>query len=311
MTITQIQDPLIFKVNLTIKAHQLAEKFCRYHSNLQKSEQVYLNTLAIYAVNHYLQCLGFTTNWQASNSYDVIMQSFLDVADLEVVNHGKLECRVVLPNTDFVYIPQEVWTRRVAYIAIQLDEDLQAATLLGFTPRITTENLPLNQLRRLEEFPQHLQQFTPAIDLNEWFEDILQQGWQTLESLLDTESIGNLNPCFKDNSCLPGEEIAKAVKRIEFENQSVLMLVAIKPEADEQISVRVRIYSDSEENCLPENLKLAILSDSGETLKEVASRPIDNFIQLPLFRCNSQESFQIMLSFNNICFTESFSFFGI
>ena len=234
------------------------------------------------------------------------MQSFLDIADLEVVNHGKLECRVVLPNAEFVHIPQEVWTQRTAYIAIQLDEDLQTATLLGFTPRVTTENLPLNQLRRLEEFPQYLQQFTPAIDLNEWFEDILQQGWQTLESLLDTESIGNLNPCFKDNSCLPGEEIVKAGKRIEFENQSVLMLVAIKPEADEQINIRVRIYPDSEENCLPINLKLAILSDSGETLKEVTSRSIDNFIQLPVFRCNSQESFQIMLSFNNICFKESF-----
>ncbi|MCJ8283261.1 MAG: DUF1822 family protein, partial [Rivularia sp. ALOHA_DT_140] len=114
MTITQIHDPLSFKVNLTTKAHQLAEKFCKYHSNLQKSEQVYLNTLAIYAVNHYLQCLGFTTNWQASNSYDVIMQSFLDITDLEVVNHGKIECRFVLPNAEFVHIPQAVWTGRVA-----------------------------------------------------------------------------------------------------------------------------------------------------------------------------------------------------
>ena len=307
MMITEINEPCRFKINLTTKAHQFAEKFCSYHSNLQKSEQVYLNTLAIYAVNHYLQCLGFTTNWQASNSFDAIMQSFLDIADLEVVNHGKLECRVVSPNTEFVHIPQEVWTGRTAYVAIQLDEDLQTASLLGFTPRVTTENLPLNQLRRLEEFPQYLQQFTPAIDLNEWFEDVLQQGWQTLESLLDTESIGNLNPCFKDNYCLPGEEIVKAAKRIEFENQSVLMLVAIKPEADEQISIRVRIYPELEENCLPENLRLAILSDSGETLKEVNSRSIDNFIQLPVFRCSSQESFQIMLSLNNICFTESFS----
>ena len=304
--IHQIQKPFTFTVTLAPKAHQLAEKFCSYHSNLQKSEQVYLNTLAIYAVNHYLQCLGFATDWKASNSYDVIMQSFLDIADLEVKKHGKLECRIFLPNTEFVYIPQEVWTGRIGYIIVQLDESLQTAKLLGFTPRVTTENLPLNQLRRLEEFPQYLQQVTPAIDLNEWFEDTLQQGWQTLESLFYTESIGNLNPCFKDTSYLQGEEIVKAVKRIEFDNQSVLMLMALKPEADEQISIRVRIYSDSENSCLPENIKLAILSDSGETLKEVNSRSIDNFIQLPSFRCSYQESFQIMLSLNNICFTERF-----
>lgn len=41
-------------------------------------------------MNHYLQCLGFVTDWKASSSYDVIMQSFLDVADLEIKKHGKL-----------------------------------------------------------------------------------------------------------------------------------------------------------------------------------------------------------------------------
>jgi len=304
--IYQVQAPFTFSVDLIQKAHKLAERFCSYHANLQKSEQVYLNTLAIYAVNHYLQCLGFKTNWKASNSYDAIMQSFLDIADLEVINHGKLECKVVLPNSDFVYIPQEVWIGRIGYIAVQLDEDLQTATLLGFTPKVVTEKLPLNQLRPLEEFPQYLQQVTPPIDLNEWFEDFVQQGWKTLESLIATESLGNLNPSFKDNTCFPGEEIFKAVKRFEFENQSVLMLVALKPEKNEEISVRVRIYPDSDNDCLPEHLKLAILSDSGETLKEVTSRSIDNFLQLPSFRCSFQESFKLQLSINNICCTESF-----
>lgn len=304
--INQIKKTFTFTVSLTQKSHNLAEKFCSYHSNLQKSEQVYFNTLAVYAVNYYLQCLGFVTDWKASNSYDVIMQSFLDIADLEVINHGKLECRVVLPNAEFVYIPQEVWTGRIGYIIVQLDEDLQTATLLGFTPRVATEQLPLNQLRTLEQFPEYLLQVTPPINLNEWFENILQQGWQTLESVLTTESLTNLNPSFKDASYLPGEDIIKAVKPIELDNQSVLMLIALKSEEDEQISVRVRIYPNSEENCLPENLKLAILSDSGETLKEVTSRSIDNFIQLPSFQCSSQESFKIKLSLDNIYFAECF-----
>ena len=306
MMINQIQKPLTFTVSLSPKAHQLAEKFCSYHSNLHKSEQVYLNTLAVYSVNHYLQSLGFTTNWKASESFDIIIQSFLNVADLEVIDRGKLECRVVLSDADFVYIPQEVWTARIGYIIVQLDELLETATLLGFTPKVTTEQVPLHQLRTLEDFPQYLQQITPPINLNEWFEDVLQQGWKNLESLLTSESLGKLNLSFQNASRLQEEEIIKAVKRVEFENQSILMLVALKSEEDEQITVRLRIYPDSEENCLPENLKLAILSDSGETLKEVTSRSIDNFIQLPSFRCNSQESFKIKLSFNNICFTESF-----
>ena len=302
----QIHDRCNFTVNLTPKAHKLAEKFCSYHSNLHKSEQVYLNTLAIYAVKHYLQCLGFAIDWEASNSYDIIMQSFLNIADLEVKNHGKLECRFVLPNTEFVSIPQEVWMGRIAYIIVQLDEDLQTANLLGFTQRVDREKLPLKQLRTLEEFPQYLQQITPPINLNEWFEDVLKSGWQTLESLLNTESLGNLNFSFQGSDRLQKEEIIQGVKRIEFENKSVFMLVALKTENQDNTSICVRIYPGSEDNCLTENIKLAILSDSGETLREVTSRSIDNFIQLPIFQCTYQENFTIMLSLNDSCFTESF-----
>jgi len=304
--VNQIKRPFTFTVSLTQKSHELAEKFCSYHSNLHKSEQVYLNTLAIYAVKHYLQCLGFATDWEASNSYDIIMQSFFNIADLEVKNHGKLECRLVLPNAEFVYIPQEVWTGRIAYIIVQIDEDLQTANLLGFTQRVDTEKLPLKQLCTLEEFPEYLQKITPPINLNEWFEDILKSGWQTLESLLNTESLGNLNLSFQSSDRLQKEEIIQGVKRIEFENKSVFMLVALKPEENKHTSICVRIYPGYEENCLTENMKLAILSDSGEILREVTSRSIDNFIQLPIFQCTYQENFTIMLSLNDSCFTESF-----
>lgn len=302
--ITQTQ--FTFAVSLTPKAHQLAEKFCEQHFDLQKSEQVYLNTLSIYAVNHYLKCLGFETDWAASNSYDVVMQTFLDTADLVVKNHGKLECRSVLQNMNFVYIPPETWTSRVGYIAVQLDESLQTATLLGFTPRVTTEELPLKQLRALEEFPQYLQQTTPSINLNEWFEGFLQAGWQTLESLLSNEFGENLNLNFKDASNLQQEETIEAVKQVIFENQSVMLLLVLLPESNEQVSIRIRVYPDSKQNCLPENLKLAILTDSEETLRVVSARPIDNFIQLPRFQCNPQESFIIQLSLNGMCFKESF-----
>jgi hypothetical protein len=53
-----------FTVSVLRPAHQLAEKFCQHQSNLQKAEQVYLNTLAVYAVNYHLQCLGFETDWE-------------------------------------------------------------------------------------------------------------------------------------------------------------------------------------------------------------------------------------------------------
>ena len=52
------------------------------------------------------------------------MQSLTDIAGLVVKDCGKLECHPVLPNSDFCYIPAEVWSDRIGYIAVQFDQDL-------------------------------------------------------------------------------------------------------------------------------------------------------------------------------------------
>ncbi len=298
--------PLTFTVSLTTKAHELAESFCSHHSNLRKSEQVYLNTLSVYAVNHYLKCMGFETDWEASDSSDLIAQSFLDVADLEIKDRGRLECRRVLPEAKFIYIPQEVWSARIGYIGVQLDEALQEATLLGFTEKVTTQELSLDRLRTLAELPEYLQKIKPPIDLNQWFDEVVGAGWQTVETLLARKSMGNLALSFKDASQWNGKQIIKRVKQIDFDNQSIILLVALMPEEDEGVSIRVRVYPALQETCLPANLGLAILSDSEETLWEVNSRTIDNFIQLPRFTCSPGETFKFKITFNDVIITEHF-----
>jgi hypothetical protein len=57
-------EPWIFTVPLALEAHSRAEEFRRYQSNPGKAKQVYLNTLAVYAVHVYLQCRGFETDWR-------------------------------------------------------------------------------------------------------------------------------------------------------------------------------------------------------------------------------------------------------
>ncbi|NEP34491.1 DUF1822 family protein [Moorena sp. SIO3B2] len=144
-------------VTLPEAAHQLAEKRCQQQSNLEKAEQVYLNTLAVYAVNEYLQGLGFETDLESSDSQKEIMQTFLDVADLVVKNYGKLECKPVSPDAEFVYVPEEVWQDRIAYIAVQLNDSLTEAKLLGFVENVATNELPLRKLQPMADFPGYLQ----------------------------------------------------------------------------------------------------------------------------------------------------------
>ena len=78
-------DAWTFTVPLALSAHARAEQFQRYQSKPDKAKQVYLNTLAVYAVNVYLECRGFETDLEQSASSDPVMQMLMDVADLVVV----------------------------------------------------------------------------------------------------------------------------------------------------------------------------------------------------------------------------------
>lgn len=95
-----------FKVPLVQTAYKIAEKFSLRQKDPQKAKQVYFNSLAVYAVRFYMKCMGVETDWEKSESWDLVTQTLLDVADLDLPDLGKLECRPVLPENESVYIPR-------------------------------------------------------------------------------------------------------------------------------------------------------------------------------------------------------------
>jgi hypothetical protein len=153
-------DHLTFSAPLTLEAYQQAERFQKQHSSPQKARQVYLNTLAIYAVNHFCKCMGIKTDLQASSNFDLITQTLMDVSDLELPNLGKLECRPVLPDENTCYIPPEAKENRIGYIAVRINEPSREATLLGFVSPLNLDELSsqiqMSQLKPLENLLAHL-----------------------------------------------------------------------------------------------------------------------------------------------------------
>lgn len=307
--------PLRFTVPLGWDAHTKAQQVRRYQSNPQKAKQVYLNTLAVYAVNFYLQCQGFETDWEKSERTNPVMQTLLDIADLSIKNCGSLECRFVLPNADVVYIPAEVWDERIGYVAVQLSESLREATLLGFVERVTAQELPLEKLQPLDDLTVYLnrirqhQAVKVPVKLSQWLEDTFEVGWQTVEAIFGQEP-GNLTLAYRSRSALRQEPKVTRAKLlnlgIALGNQLVALLVAIVPQNDEKMSILMQMHPVSGERYLPPNLKLALLSESGETLQDVSSRSLDNFIQLPHFKCSSGEGFTIQVSLDSLSVTEEF-----
>ena len=321
-------ETLTFTLPLGSTAQALAKQFWRQQSDAQKAKQVYLNALAVYAVNFYLNCMGIKTNWEASYSCNSIKQILADIADLEIPHVGLLDCRPVLPKMQVINIPPEAWSNRIGYVLVQLDESLRMATLLGFSETAGTGKLAVEQLRSLEDLLAHITAKTsqskiciprqepgnepisrllpgnePKIHLSQWLENIFELGWQSIETILGSEQ-QNLAFSLRSNSSIKRAKLIDL--GLQLGNLSLALLVAITPETEQKLGILVQVHPMEGETYLPPNLKLSMLSESGEILQEVESRSVDNYIQLKRFRGLPGESFGIQLTFGEASVTENF-----
>ena len=306
-------EPLTFTVPLSFKARAIAEKYHRQQVLPQKAKQVYLNTLAVYAVDFYLQCLGLETDIEQSNSHNPIAIKFMDVADLAVKQLGKLECRPVLADEQVCRIPLEVHSDRIGYVAVEIDRSLKQATLLGFTPTATAE-VPLRQLRSLAEFPEYLSTIGQTAishnqkitNLRKWFEAIFEADWLPTEAIFasDCTHLAAVRNTFESQ-----ETSIKRAKLldlgVQLGDRSVILAIALTQINERQISVLAQLYP-TEVTYLPPNLQLTMLSESEELLQSVPSRSQDDYIQLKRFKGEMGDRFKIRVSLDNISVTEEF-----
>ncbi|MEB3180285.1 MAG: DUF1822 family protein [Nostocaceae cyanobacterium] len=269
---------------ITEAAHQVAQKFARQQPTPQKAEQIYHNTLAVYAVHHYLQILGIPTNLSAGDCWNPVVRLALDVADLEVTGRGRLECRPVKSDQAVCTIPPESQADRIGYIVVTIDDELQQATLVGFVEQVSGATLWLRDLRSLAQLPAYLQQVEPKIVLSRWFEGIFYGAWQTLEAVFASPLD---DVAYAGFSNLRSSQIRRA-KTLDFglllNQQTVALVIAIQPEAEaasigaNSINVLIQVLPMGQEKQLPPGLKLKVNLESESA--EVEAREADSLIQL-------------------------------
>jgi hypothetical protein len=149
-------------VDLPDESHEWARLFASKQSNVAIGKQVYLNTLAVYAVHYYLAQQGIESDLEQSQSWYPHALSAPNAADLIVPGVGCIECRPVLLETESaIIIPDTAWSDRESYVAIGIGEQLNQVQLLGYLPVRPPEDLqqpiPVSQLLPIHEFPEHLQ----------------------------------------------------------------------------------------------------------------------------------------------------------
>lgn len=312
-----LTDDSTFTMPLTQSFHQVAEQFRQQQSNPQKAKQIYLNTLAVQAVKSYLEWFGVETDLDASDSWNPVLQSLTDVADLVIPHQGRLECRPVLPGTQSCYIPPEVWNDRLGYVAVQFDSELTEATLLGVVPAVRTSEVPLNELRSLDEIFDYLapasqsestistQVASSLANLSRWLEDIVDAGWQSLEDLF-----GAQQPAFSMRGVDVEETIAEVNRGKPLSIDSyeagveIVLVVGILPQVDGEKGILVRVVPAFGDEYLPADLTVLILDDAGSVVMQAQSRQTE-MIQLR-FTGLLGERFDVQIVLGNDCITESF-----
>lgn len=293
-----------FTVPLTQIEHGIAEDFCRHHKDPQKQKQVYLNTLAVYAVDFYLRCLSFETDLSTSDSCDTMMRSLMDVADLEVKNIGKIECRPVMPNSLICHIPLEVWSGRIGFVAVQLSESFREATLVGFIETATAEEMPLHEMQSLENLVDNLYQYSAKGEqklvnfLWRWLDNNFEKTWQEVKNLITTEKLSTVR-----NTKVSRAKLIDL--GIDLAGYPVILIVNVGQENEQTLAVHLQAYPSGDHTYLPSSLKLIVLTESDEIFKEVTARSADKFIQYQ-FDAERGDHFCVKLSLGDVSVTEEF-----
>jgi Protein of unknown function (DUF1822) len=300
-------EDMALRLPIASQAIAFADRFSQQQPTPERRAQVSLNTLAVCAIDDYLQMMGFETNLTAGDSWNPIARMCADVADLQVTNIGKLECRPVKPGDIEYSIPPEVWLDRVGYMFVQIDPAARSATILGFIPQARA-SVRLAQLRSLEDFIDHLHSLmtTPVVQLHRWLAGIdsaIETGWQTIESLFATPELA-----FRSAN----SSIANSIQRgklinlgIQLQGHSIALIVELSPAADsERTQVRLRVESTNHSYLLP-NIQLIVLDESNQPFLEAQSRSNDNIIQLQ-FTGNPGEKFGAIVKLGEAEVSEQF-----
>lgn len=324
----ELTEKLTFTIDLKYYYLETAKKLSQNKLTLAKAKEFYYHFLAICAVKDYLELLGYQTDWDSSNFNDPVSLTFSDVADLEVKNHGKIECRAVFPDKD-IFIPPDAWSNRISYLFVEIDESLLKARIIGFISSVEeTEGIVhLDRLCSLEDFPEYLAKKEESysakqtwgesvqegvVILKQWFQDTknsVESQWDNIEDSLIGQSQSREKPSNTGENVTSIKDLLK--QEIYRGWEPLLILSTIKTSRKKEIflgehPLQLQLHISKQDNgitfinfwvvkegdLLPKELEV-IIPDESELFRQKVTKDT-NLIQIPL-EFESSETFWIEL----------------
>lgn len=326
-------------VPLASIAHEYARQFEVEQATSQKGKQVYLNTLAVYAVHSFLQLMDIATDISQGNSWHPMSRRFHNVADLVLPEFGSLECRPVLTDEKIIFLPKEVTEDRIGVVAVLFEENLDQVHMLGFTPANAAGLLPqeieVSQLQPLEKLLDELEkvatlkssfantssqvsdntqflqiqatditQNLTIVNLSQWLQNLVDVGWQTVEEVFAREKAYLI---FATRSAQPSQSIVRAQK-ISLgtlpTDEELALVIAVVPKVAQEREIILQVHP-TRTNTLPPGLQSIVLDTNGNILLQVEAKNADNKIQLNIDG-QPGEQFRLKIALGEASFTKDF-----
>lgn len=313
-----------FPIPLGIRAHQDAQRFRALHSHPDKAKQVYLNTLAVTAVQDYLAMMGYDSELSHSYSWQPVQQTLMDCADLMVQDYGRIECRSCLEGETEVLIPPEVWDDRIGYVIVQFSPSLREAQVLGVVSSVSQQRLSLEAIAPLEALSDLLRSSAQALSstqeaaspqgvvtqLQGWFQSF-QDSWQTVRQSVDfflsssELAYSYRNPNTSDETQTP--EICRS-KQVTLAHQQdfldLSVFLGLKALPTSETDVWVKVSTQQVGLPLPTQLRMSILTPDQTEVMAAQS----NGTEAMQFRFSAMtgEQFRLQIALENCTWQEDF-----
>lgn len=304
---------------ITNQARSLANQFSETQLTPEKADQVRLNTLAVWVMNDYCQMMDIPTELEQSDSWNPVLRMMANVADLTLPGLGQLECRPVRAEAQTCTIPPEVWDQRLGYVVVEMDDRLQTACLLGFTPAVTEVEFSLSQLQPLEALLDYLyalrqpSAIAAVVNLSQWLNNTFDAEWQRVESVLNPDRL-SLAMGFRNASVASSREpepspsgLSRAKQidlTVQLRLQQVILVVNVQPAAPDRAHIGLQVHPAGQPFLSPD-LELAVLEPSDVVFMQAQSRQADNYIQLQ-FSGSPGERFKVRIRLEDTDYLEEF-----
>jgi len=253
------------------------------------------------------------------------LEDFESAVELTCAKEMELDGVVTLNVPSFAGADFRVWLVNELLEVLKEKQDGKEI----FEKRVLRDELVDSQVQPLEELSRNLNKTLPELDRNldpivtsyslfeksnglskaqhlpvnlrQWFENVIEEGWQSAEELFGTPEV---NLVFRNTNLVRVRRAKQLELGMQLASCSVALIIDLTREADQKVRIRVQVRSFGHNIFLPRGLKLMVLDDAGETFLKASSGSADRLIQTEQFQFVDQPegefTVKVILGENNV-----------